>query len=175
MTQDAHDQLMGSTVPGAKFDAVGAIVIGTIVDLDVTQQRDYKTRDLKTWPSGDPMMQIVITLQTDERDATIEGDDGKRRFYVDGKNKREQLQDAVRRSGARLNVGGRMAIRWTGEGPAENGLNPPKLWAFEYQAPVNNAVNSMLDGPAPGQAAAATPAAPSAPAEPAPSMLGSVL
>lgn len=145
---DVHNMLMGSSgAPGAKFPTVGTTLVGDITKLEVTEQRDIKTKKPKLWPSGDIMEQIVITLQTTERSADIEDDDGKRRFFVDSKGKREALQDAVRASGARLAEGGRLGIRLAGLGEAQPGLSAPKLWAFEYQAPAQTAVDSMLAGP----------------------------
>src|SRR5690606_40400870 len=105
----ADDFLMGESVPSAKFPAIGATVSGTICEPPVVQQqRDYTTGELKFWSDGNPMMQLVVTLQTGERDPGIVDDDGRRRVYVRGQLKRA-VQRAVKTAGAPgLAVGGQL-------------------------------------------------------------------
>jgi hypothetical protein len=45
-----------------------------------------KTGEPKFWPSGDPMYQVIVTVQTQERDPSIQDDDGKRRLFIKGRN-----------------------------------------------------------------------------------------
>ena len=139
MSQSASDLIMGSGgSPSAKFPTIGTVVKGEIVDTAVTQQRDFATGDLKYWKNGDPMMQAVVTLQTDERDAEIDDDDGQRRLFVSSKSMREAIRDAVRTANAsHLKVGGKLAVQYTGDGQPERGMNPPKLYAAKYEAPIN--------------------------------------
>ena len=85
---DPNAFLMGGGAKSAKFDNEGDKVVGTILDMQVKQQTDIKTGAPRTWDNGDPMMQLVVTLQTDARDD--EDDDGQRTLYVKG-----QMQRAV--------------------------------------------------------------------------------
>ena len=65
---DPNAFLMGGGAKSAKFDNEGDKVVGTIRDMQVKQQTDIKTGAPRTWDNGDPMMQLVVTLQTDARD-----------------------------------------------------------------------------------------------------------
>lgn len=159
-TQDPNEFLDGGGLPTAKFQ-VGTLWRGQITDLEVTQQREYNPKGpgaKKTWPDGNPMMQLVITIQTDVRDPEIEDDDGRRRIFVDGKRKREAVTAARNASGAKLAKGGMIAIKCTGEEQAEPGMNPAKLYAAEYKPPsAEDAANNLLGDTAPAPAAPAAP------------------
>lgn len=147
--QSANDLIMGGGSPAAKFPEIGTIVRGEIIDTAVTQQRDFATGDLKFWKDGNPAMQAVITLQTDQRDPIeIADDNGQRRLFVSSKNMREAIRDAVRKvGGSHLEVGGQLAVQYHGDGQAERGMNPPKLYKAEYKpAPQGVATSDLLGG-----------------------------
>jgi hypothetical protein len=142
----------GGGAPTAKFPTVGSRISGRITAKPtVEQQRDIKSGEKKFWSDGNPMMQLVVTVQTDQRDPQIEEDDGKRRVFVKGQLK-QVLADAVRSSGARgLEVGGTLTVIYTGDGLASGpGMNPPK----QYRAEYTSAAQTELLGsqPAEGQA-----------------------
>lgn len=133
----------------ARFETIGDLVKGTIISATTSQQTDFVTREPKTWKNGDPMMQVVIRLQTDERDPDNATDTGERSLYVDSRGKREALKEALRRANAKLEVGGMLAMQYTGDGEAERGMNPPKQYRAEYAAPapatgVDSAVANLL-------------------------------
>ncbi len=134
----------GTGVPSAKFANVGDAVTGTILDLERRQQTDLDGKP-KFWDDNSPMMQLVITLQTDERNAAIEDDDGRRRLYVKGSVKPESrsmtaaIGAAVMEAGQKgaPRPGGKLRITYTGDGPrGKAGFNPPKQYAAQYQAPA---------------------------------------
>lgn len=174
MTHMTPDQFFSQMAgaPSFKFDAPGATVTGTITDLTVTQSRTYDPTggpgEPKTWPSGDPMMQLNMTLQTTLRDPSIEDDDGKRRVYIDGRRIRDAVKTAFTAVGAPgLEIGGTYTQTFTGYDPeSKNPKNPAKLYAVEYQRP--NASAGFFNGqpapaaapPAPVPAPATVPAAP---------------
>jgi len=143
----ANRQLMGSGKPSISWAnaEVGTTVKGTILDADVTQQTDFKSREPKTWPDGQPMMQVVITLQTELRDPSVIDDDGQRRLFVDGKRITEAVRDACRAANVKgLDVGGTLAVKFTGLGEAPGpGLSAPKLFRAEYK-PAPTAVGESL-------------------------------
>src|SRR5215467_11160976 len=125
MSQQANDIIMGGGAPAAKFTHMSS-----------SQMTDIKTKERKFWNDGNPMMQAIITLQTDERDPTISNDDGKRRLFVSSKAMREAIKGAVERTGQReLVVGGDLAVQYTGDGVPEPNLSPPKLYAADYRPP----------------------------------------
>ncbi|WP_191563407.1 hypothetical protein [Janibacter melonis] len=90
-TTDANVFLMGG--PGAKawkFEDPNTTRTGTIKAPPIArQERDYDPNNPgggapKTFPSGDPIMGIVVEVQTDERDPSDHEDTGTRTFYIEG-------------------------------------------------------------------------------------------
>lgn len=160
---NVNDFLMGGGVPSAKFPTIGTVVKGTIVDSDVTQQTDLDGT-AKVWSDGKPMLQAVITLQTDERDPEVDGDTGLRKIYVKGQMQ-AAVRDAVKQAGAQgLDVGGTLAVQYTADKAVEKrGHNPAKQYVAQYRAPSpgTTAANDLIG---------AGVAAPSA-SQPAPSDL----
>lgn len=142
--QDPASFLMGGSVPSASFLKIGDSVSGTISEPPtVQQQRDMTTNEPKVWENGDPMMQLVVTLQTDERDRKIEDDDGRRRIYVKF-NMKKSVADAVRKAKAKeLLVGGKLTVTYTHDGEVtRRGFSPPKFYSAVYSPPAA----AFLDG-----------------------------
>lgn len=163
---DANDFLMGGGgAPTAKFPTPGTVVGGRITERPtLEQQRDIKTGEKKFWSNGDQMMQLVVTVQTDQRDPAIEDDDGKRRIFVKSHMK-NAVADAVRTAGAKgLEVGGSLWVKFTHELPASGpGMSPPKQYEAKYTLaasaelfatgpvpPGVNATTGEIAGPPPG-------------------------
>lgn len=132
---NANDFLMGGAgAPSAKFPTVGTSHGGRITEQPtVEQQRDFQTGNPKFWDDGNPMMQLVVTIQTDQRDPSVENDDGRRRIFVKGQLK-TAIQEAVRNAGARgLEVGGHLTVTYTHNGEVKKaGFNPPKQFTAKY-------------------------------------------
>lgn len=144
MSTDPNNFLMGGGGRSAKFENPGDTITGTIcAEPEVKQQTDIKTGAPKFWDNGDPQMQLVVRLQTQLREDG--DDDGIRAIYVKGGFKAPTMQkaiaDAVRAAGAKgLAVGGTLTVTYTGNGPASGvGMNPPKYYTAQYQAPVAGA------------------------------------
>ena len=142
MTSMTPDQFFSgvSGAPSFKFTQPGDRVTGKITDLQVVQQRAYSPTglgELKTWPSGDPMMQLNVTLQTDLRDPAIDDDDGKRRIYIDGRRIREAVKEAFTKVGKDgLEIGGTYTQTFTGYDPeSKNPANPAKVYEVVYAPP----------------------------------------
>lgn len=169
---NADDFLMGGGgAPSAKFPIPGTVLSGRITERPtVEQQRDIKDGSKKFWNDGNPMMQLVVTVQTDERDPQSEEDDGRRRLFVKGQLK-NAIADAVRTSGARgLEVGGTLTVTYTHDGVVtQRGFNAPKQYTAQYVAAAANALHTPDPGTVQQQYAAPAPApqqyaAPAAPA-----------
>lgn len=156
----AQDFLMGSGSKTASFPTVGTSVSGQIVaEPTVTQQTEFGTGRLLTWDDGSARLQLVVKIQTDERNPADLEDDGVRAIYVKGKSLTNAVRDAVRQAGAKgLEVGGTLTVTYVGDGKAERG-NPPKLYTAAYQRPATNAATDFLNADAP-----VSPAAPTSPA-----------
>lgn len=162
MSTDASTFLLGGSGKSAKFETIGDTVKGVICAApELRQKTDIKTSLPLTWKDGSPQMHLVIKLQTDERDPSDPEDEGIRNLYVSGGFKRASLQkavaDAVRTAKAKgLEVGGTLAVRFTGEEPpSAAGMSPAKLYAAQYQAPTRKAADDFLGttaaAPAPAQ------------------------
>jgi hypothetical protein len=126
---------MGGGVPSAKFEDTGTVVAGEIATMEMQQQRDFATGELKTWSDGNPMMQLKVVLLTGPVD---EEDDGRRAIYLKG-----QMRDAVREAVKAKNqkglaIGGKLAVKYVGDGEAQARMNPPKLYKAKYEPPVQS-------------------------------------
>lgn len=174
MTQthyDANAVLMGGGAghPAWKFDQPnpGQPRVGTIAAPPVArQERDYDPKNpgggqLKTFPSGDPIMGILVDVQTAERDPSNPDDDGVRVFYVEGRYLKEAVREAVRAAGAPgLEVGGQLSVEFTHrEDPMDK--RSRKFWQITY-TPAGNAALMADQAQAPAPAAPAAQAAPAA-------------
>ncbi len=139
MSNDALDYLMSAGVPSAKFPEVGTVVKGRIRAYEKTQQRNIDG-DLKVWDDGSPMWQIVFTVETDERDAEVEHDDGTRKIYAKA-GMLTAIREAVRAAGHQGDlVGGTLAVKYVKDGPIkQRGYNPPKEYAASFTAPPQTA------------------------------------
>lgn len=142
---DANAILMGGGGPkGWKFDEPGTTRTGTIAEPpQAKQERDYDPSNPgggnpKFFPSGDPIMGVHVVVQTDEHDPSIDGDDGKRTFYIEGRYLKEAVREGVRNAGAAgLEVGGRIAVTFTHrEDPMDK--RSRKFWQVQY-VPAGNA------------------------------------
>lgn len=149
-TTDANQFLMGGGGRSAKFANIGDKIDGEIIRTEVTQQTDLATGEPKTWKDGNPMMQLVVTLQTDQHED--DEDDGVRRLFAKGSGRNSKtavgaIRAAVQAAGAKtLEVGGRLQMAYTGDGvPSTAGFNPPKEYAARYQPPAPGRVDVTED------------------------------
>ena len=143
---DPNDFLFASGAKSAKFEVVGDAVRGTIVSAEVAQQTDPNTGEAKTWKDGSPVMQMIITLQTDERDG--DDDDGQRRLYAKGGNPEvasgkgtsmlSAVREAIKKAGAsKIETGARLTVQHSGLGKKSSpAFNPPKLYSAKYEPGV---------------------------------------
>lgn len=162
-TTNVNDFLLAGGIAAAKFPTIGTTVKGTVVASEVTQQTDFATGELKFWDKDkqQPKMQAVITLQTDERDPAIEDDDGQRKLYVKGQMT-AALRDALKAVGAKLDIGGTLAVKYVEDKPVDKG-NPQKIYRAQYKPGTASvdATNDLLDGgsaEAPASSGAGVPA-----------------
>jgi len=158
------DFLTGGGGRSAKFETIGDKIKGTVVAAETRQQIDMDTDKPAFWDDGKPKMQLVVTLQTGERED--DDDDGVRNLYVKGSKKPEtqsltaSLIGALKAAKATsLEVGGILAVRYVGDGTAsKRGFNPPKLYEMAYKAPALDTGDLLADAPTPA------PVPPTAPA-----------
>lgn len=148
-THDANDILFGSSAPSAKFDQPGTTVGGIIAspprakqEQEWNQQTRRSDGPPKFFPSGDPIMTVLVDVQTNLRDPSMQSDDGIRTIYVQGKRMKDAVRDAVRQAGAaRLEAGAELWVTFTHYGPAPSaGASEPKEWAVRYVPAASAAV-----------------------------------
>jgi hypothetical protein len=96
--------------PAVKLKEPNDGFVGRIVDLGTYQAKDYQTGEPKTYPSGDPVTGIRVTLET------TPGDEGSRvMLWAEKWNMLQAISYAVKAAGARdLEVGGDLAVVFTG-------------------------------------------------------------
>jgi hypothetical protein len=147
---NANDILMGSGAPAAKFEQIGVTVTGTVLrEPEARQQTEFRTGTPEVWKDGSPKMQVVVQLATTDHPQHAD-DDGTRTLYIKGKHLTDAIRQAVRASGANgIHTGGTLTVQYIADGPAEAGLNPPKLYAAQYQPPA--ASFTGVTAPATGQ------------------------
>lgn len=132
---DPNDFLLASGVPSFKFETHGDTAKGTIVSLEMQQQRSFTTQELMFWDDGRPRMQLKIVLATDTHDN--DDDNGHRAIYVKG-NMQAAVRDAIKTAGAqKIEVGGTLAVQYASDGePPKRGQNPPKEYKAKYEPPT---------------------------------------
>jgi hypothetical protein len=129
VTENTSD--MFGDAPGISWDLKTGYVLGTprggrVLSKVVSQVSDYTTKAPSFFPSGDPIMQVEVTLQTNER--TDANDDGKRRMFVKS-GLRKAAAQAFRSVGAAdLEIDGWFYAACTSKTGGKNGK------ANEFQA-----------------------------------------
>jgi hypothetical protein len=166
----AEEYLSGGAKSAAFPDrAFGTIIGGTITDEPrMMQQRDYTTSDPMFYPdSGQPMMQLVVHVQTDLRDPDDPADDGVRAIYVKGQL-RQAVINAMRGTGDKVpRKGGTLRVRYDRDEPVtlKNGKpgNPQKIYAAQYLPPAARGAADFLAEDGNGNGAAQTSTTQAAP------------
>jgi hypothetical protein len=135
---------MGGGVKSAQFKTTGATVKGAIARKpEVQQQRDFTKGTPLTWDDGAPRQQVKVILATDERDD--EDDNGERAVYLKG-GLLTAVRAAVKEAKAKgLEIGGKLIVKYTGDGEKKGNLNPPKLYKAKYEAPDPLAVAAAAE------------------------------
>lgn len=172
-----------------KFTNPGDTHTGTITEVsDARQATEFGSNEPAFWDREKtrPKMQVVVTLDTAERDPQDANDTGKRTLWVveDGRSGSilSAIRQAVHQAGAgTIDIGGQLTVAFSGFDPnSKNPANPRKIYSASYvppapaggmftnQAPAQPVAAPATPAPAPAQPVAPAPAAPAAPAQPAP-------
>lgn len=137
MTNDYNAALMGAGGRSAKFEKVGDTLIGNIARVAMRQMTEIGSGALRTWPDGNPRMQLVVTLETGWQED--EEDDGLRNLYVAIPSQMQKaIADAVRKTGEQgLAHGGKLGVKFVRvEEPKTKGFNGQKIYTASYAAPT---------------------------------------
>jgi len=132
----------------ASFQSIGDKHEGTIIAIKQTNQTDPKTGQPKLFPSGDPMPIWIITVQPPQGDPVSLWAKGGR-FVAKtgtGESMLSAIGTAVRAAGASsVDVGGKLAVAFTGETEAKPGMNAAKLYQAAYQPPAPQNASVPVD------------------------------
>lgn len=147
---------------------VGNSITGIIYDAEMRDKLDPKTKAVVLNAYGKPKKVMVLHLLTDLRDPEIEGDDGKRRAFLQG-NALFEFRKYLKDNDLKVRKGGRFKQTLIGTKPTEH-FNPQNLFQCLYAAPTQEslgAANQATNTAAPaagdpwtGDSAPATQAAP---------------
>lgn len=122
--------------PGFKFENVGDTVTGVVLDAEWEQERDFVTGVPKEFADGNPIQQLVVTLQTEN---VTDDDDGRRRVFLKGSKKRPTplgaVVEALKTADVELEEGGTLSLSFVSLGEAARGMSAPKNYAAEYYPP----------------------------------------
>lgn len=133
---NVNQALMGGGGRSASFKNHDDRVWGEIIKFERIQQRDFDSGEPKVWDDGNPQMQIVISLQTDERED--EDDDGVRKVYVKEPSQMlAAMRLAVTKAGAKgIANGGKFLVQYVSDGePKRKGMSGQKQYFVRYEAP----------------------------------------
>lgn len=128
--------------PSAKFENIGESYSGRIVSMVERQQTDINTGALMTFPDGQPRMQWVFTLvQANGENVALWARGGKYKAVSgDGESMLGAIGSAIRAAGASaIEVGGELAVQYSGVGEATAGRTAPKLYRAQYRPPSTSA------------------------------------
>jgi len=138
IADDALDYLSRSGAPAFKFEKIGDTFAGKVVAAEKRQQTEFGTGTPKFYDNGDPMWEVVITLDTGVDDGN--GETCKRLFARGALLK--AVREALRDAGAKLEVGGELRGKYVEDGePPKKGFNAPKLYKAKYTPPAPSAVD----------------------------------
>jgi hypothetical protein len=133
----------GGPIWGGASVGEGDEITGVIIDVIASQQTDMETKMPKFYPDGNPMMQLVFTLQTSLRDPNVEDDDGTRRIFAKrGKDEAKgyPMLNAITKALDKHKVkvsqslGGTLRIKCFGNGtPTVKGYQGTKLFKATFE------------------------------------------
>lgn len=159
-----EELLKGSGGKSASFKQIGDSYEGVVTRATVGTVSKFGDPDRtpEVWKDGSPKLQVIIGVQTPHKDDA--DDDGVRNIYIKwwGESAAEFTRAVKAAGDTDARVGGWFKATYVGDKPAETaGLNPTKLFRYEYRmAGVNPATLAP-----PAQPAGYPP--PVAPAQPA--------
>lgn len=132
---EANSFLTSGGAPAVKFPTIGTTVKGTIINAEVSAQTDMATRQVRKFNDGNEMKQVVLTVETDERDPAIPTDDGVRRIFVKG-HMLVALREALKATQSELETGGVVVVRFSATKPSTTpGFADAKQFEVAYRAP----------------------------------------
>lgn len=149
MTQSIPLSELEST-PSAKFTQIGDSHVGRITNMAERPQTDINTGVALTFKDGSPRMQWVITIEKQDGEiVALYAKGGKfKASQGSGESMLNAIGLAVRAANASgVDVGGELAIAFTGLGEQAPGKAAPKLFTAQYKPPAAASIPANLFDP----------------------------
>lgn len=115
-----------------KDSKVGDSISGNVTAVATRQARDPQTNKARTWENGDPVIQVVVSIQTDLQ--TEENDDGIRSVFVKWWGvQRKAFLDALKTANQTdLSIGQQFTATFSGTEKASNkAMSDTKIFTYE--------------------------------------------
>lgn len=150
---ESDDLIMGGggrKLPALQLSNVGDKVTGVITriskPIQAKEQSGPRKGQPKTWPSGDPQMQVAIELATNLRDPLVDEDDGARTWWVrQSSDAQRALRDGVQAARReQAEVGATVTVELIGKD--ESFSIAKHLHRVDYTPPGAKASNDVLMG-----------------------------
>jgi hypothetical protein len=137
--------LLDTYAKSASFPTIGTRVAGRVTgDAVEMQQRDFDSGDLLYWGEGgkkttartdSPAMQLVVTVDTERIDPTVEDDDGRRAIYFRGRMLKALKERTRKHRRSRIVEGDWVAVTYVADEPLPPGKRgkPAKEYDVEYE------------------------------------------
>jgi hypothetical protein len=122
--------------PSASFTTFGDKYVGRITAARKQQQTDPNTGQPKSFPSGDPIMLLLVTIQPETGDPITLWAKGGNFTAVEGSgtSMMNAITSAARAAGAKaISEGDELAVAFTGLGEARPPMSAPKLYTAAYK------------------------------------------
>lgn len=120
-------------LPGAKFPTIGTAVKGTVISAEPRQKTEFGTGKPLFYDDGKPRMELVVAC-TDEAGERFG-------FYASGQML-AAIKQALAEAGAKLEVGGTLAVQYVADKPSDKGFQPAKQYRAQYKAPAPQAIST---------------------------------
>lgn len=131
VSESARAFLDGIGGPSLSFKAEGAGYIGQVISVELVDQTDAATGEVKTFDNGDARKQLCVFLDTPYRDPAQPEDDGERRWFVQWKAG-AALKRAERTARQQIGAGVWVAcVHTSTDEPAKRGLSGVKHYAVK--------------------------------------------
>ena len=134
---DSFNDLLSSDAAAFKFENIGDTAKGKVVRAEKRQQTDIDTGEPRVFPSGDPMMQLIVTIELDDGTQTALYFKGGEYEAAEGKGQSglNALRAGVGQQEFR--TGGLLAVQYSGNGKkTKAAYSAPKLYTVQYKAPA---------------------------------------
>ncbi|MBT2484832.1 MULTISPECIES: hypothetical protein [unclassified Microbacterium] len=143
---ESLDDLLAGGGKTAKFETVGTRWSGVVTKAEPRQATNFDTGKPDFWDDGQPKMQAVVSIQTDER--IDETDDGVRAIYIKmWGDQKKAFRLAAQAAGGSPKPGDTFTATYIADGEKPQRGFAPKI--FKYEIQKASALDAIVNGTAP--------------------------